>query len=120
MLLIVDSIFPLAKRILIVTKVPRTNVPLPVKGYEGVIPIAAINNRYVGVNEKLEKMYERASYSSFGDCVALFAPGAIQFSKDSLEDVMYSDYGTSFASPIVAGVAATLMSEDSETQYNFE
>lgn len=88
--------------------------------YEGVIPIAAINNRYVGVNEKLEKMYERASYSSFGDCVALFAPGAIQFSKDSLEDVMYSDYGTSFASPIVAGVAATLMSEDLETQYNFE
>ncbi|ORX80881.1 hypothetical protein BCR32DRAFT_268641 [Anaeromyces robustus] len=88
--------------------------------YEGVIPIAAINNRHVGPSDKIEVMYERANYSSYGECVAFFAPGTIRVTKYPSDDIIYTESGTSFASPIAAGIAATIMSENSDTIFNYE
>ncbi|KAI1333188.1 serine protease [Xylariaceae sp. FL0255] len=53
----------------------------------------------------------RASFSNFGRCVALFAPGCNIVSSWNLNSESYEVLsGTSMASPHVAGVAAYLMS----------
>eukprot|EP00833_Pecoramyces_ruminatium_P010602 jgi/Orpsp1_1/1184634/evm.model.c7180000090319.1 len=85
----------------------------------GVIPVAAINNRGIKDPSNMEEVYERAVYSSYGECVLLFAPGTIRVSDSSSNEVLRTDSGTSYASPIVTGVAATLMAENPNIQYTF-
>lgn len=51
----------------------------------------------------------RASFSNFGTCVDVFAPG-VSISSDALAGGFVSMSGTSMASPHVAGVVAVLLS----------
>jgi len=82
----------------------------------GVIHIGAINNRYFYEHYNMEKMYEKADYSSYGECVDLFAPGTIRLLNNRMVEVS----GTSYASPVAAGVASTIMSENLNKTFNFE
>ncbi|OUM60095.1 hypothetical protein PIROE2DRAFT_14221 [Piromyces sp. E2] len=65
------------------------------------------------------KNYARANYSNYGKKVDIYAPFSTTVSlmyKDITIDLVSS--GTSFSCPIVAGVAATIMSEHPEIKFN--
>merc|ERR1719512_518837 len=55
----------------------------------------------------------RASWSNFGECNAIFAPGVSTLSASSSSDTgSRTMSGTSMAAPLVAGVSALLLEED--------
>ncbi|OUM61791.1 carbohydrate-binding module family 18 protein [Piromyces sp. E2] len=82
----------------------------------GVIRVAATNNEYFSEFQNMENLYSKAEYSSYGECVDLFAPGTVRL-MDKI-DIKMS--GTSFASPIAAGVSSTIMSENPHIKFNYE
>ncbi|ORX79051.1 subtilisin-like protein [Anaeromyces robustus] len=93
-------------------------------GYDDVITVGATEGT---VNKDINNGYTFASYSNYGKCVDIFAPGEVSF--PSINSYYYFkkggvkynyDSGTSFASPLVAGVAATIMSEHREIRYNYD
>eukprot|EP00833_Pecoramyces_ruminatium_P007544 jgi/Orpsp1_1/1181576/evm.model.c7180000077768.1 len=86
---------------------------------EGVIKIGALNNRKLSEYGNMETMYEIASYSNYGFCVDLFSPGTVRITNKKNEIIMTTS-GTSFASPFVAGLAATIMAEESDVKYDFK
>ena len=87
--------------------------------YPGIISIGAINNDDVAVYGDMELMYEN-TYSNYGECVDFFAPGTVRVIDPITKNEKFMDHGTSFASPIVAGLAATIMSDDFNTKYIYE
>jgi len=72
------------------------------------------NNKFV-----LSKNYRRAHFSNYGKKVDIYAPGFVKaFYKNGIDEIWEGNwYGTSFSSPIVAGVAATIMSENPNKKY---
>ncbi|OUM63567.1 carbohydrate-binding module family 18 protein [Piromyces sp. E2] len=83
----------------------------------GVFHIGAINNENIDKEiYNIEKMYEKADYTSYGECIDLFAPGTLRLQNDKSEEPT----GTSISTPIVAGVCSTIMSENLDIKYNFE
>jgi len=72
--------------------------------------------------DMLTKYYRRASYSNYGKNVNLYAPGAVKvnyYDENGREQEEYGE-GTSFSSPIVAGIVATIMSEFPYYNFNTE
>jgi serine protease len=62
----------------------------------------------VGASNSLD---ERASYSNFGSCVDLFAPGSsLRSAWFTTDTATFLASGTSMASPVTAGAAALLLS----------
>lgn len=53
-----------------------------------------------------------AIYSNYGDCVKIYTHGGVVCGWDVVSGAFATTQGTSFASPLVAGVAAALFSED--------
>jgi len=72
------------------------------------------DNKYV-----LSKSYRRAHFSNYGKKVDIYGPGFVKVhyrvEKDLVQQGNWA--GTSFSSPIVAGVAATIMSEKPNKNY---
>ncbi|KAL6613017.1 subtilisin-like protein [Neocallimastix californiae] len=85
---------------------------------EGVIPIGAISDNYI-YDLGMEDVYEPAVYTSYGECVTLFAPGTIRVSREGNNEIIEMVSGTSFSSAITAGVVATIMSENSNIDYTY-
>jgi len=93
-------------------------------GYDNVITVGAtFNDEY-----SLTEAYTAAYYSNYGNCIDLQGPGYVRsadFSKcDESSSSMCKKYGyvegTSFSSPIVSGMAAVIMSENSGTKFNYK
>ncbi|ORX88217.1 subtilisin-like protein, partial [Anaeromyces robustus] len=85
-------------------------------GYRKAITVGAVNTELNG------KGYVKASYSDYGDCIDIYAPGDVTFAntRDSSDDDFSIETGTSCATPLVAGVAATIMSEHTEIEFDNE
>jgi len=66
--------------------------------------------------------YRKANYSNFGNIVDIYAPGFADFYiKDDQDNIIYGiDSGTSVASPIVAGIVATILREHQEIKFTSE
>jgi len=67
----------------------------------------------------VSKSYSRAHFSNYGKKVDIYAPGYVKALFIDQNDVKQemNKSGTSFSSPIVAGVAATIMSERPYIKY---
>jgi len=74
-------------------------------------------NNYRGM---ATKNYRIAHFSNFGEYVDIYAPGFVGVKYNHLKEGDSSGpaSGTSFSAPIVAGVAATIMSEFPEKKFN--
>jgi len=94
-------------------------------GYADVISVGGIDNyyKYIIFN-KFSNIYRPAYYSNYGSCVDIFAPAFamlayISDKKTNEKQKGFSyEEGTSFSTPIVSGVAATLISEHPEITFN--
>eukprot|EP00833_Pecoramyces_ruminatium_P015252 jgi/Orpsp1_1/1189284/evm.model.d7180000070872.1 len=87
-------------------------------GYENVITVGATEN-YLYNN--ILNGYRAASYSNFGGCVDIYGPGEVICANTNFGIDSYFDFhGTSCATPIVAGVVATIMSEHPNVKYTYE
>jgi len=92
-------------------------------GFNSTIKVAATNT--ILNEDSIEKAYVRASYSNFGPCVDIYAPGQTLYPLDTGRYELYGNRynttsGTSLSAPITAGVIATLMSEHPEIEYTSE
>jgi len=88
--------------------------------YPGVISVGAINNEINETFGNMELMYERANYTNYGNCVEFFAPGTVKITDYPSNKIKIYDIGTSYSSPIVAGVAATIMSDNPNEKFNYK
>ncbi|ORY57963.1 subtilisin-like protein [Neocallimastix californiae] len=78
-----------------------------------------INNLF---KEKImdPRNYRKAAFSNYGKVVDIHAPGYVELEYRDVdgEDIKEIGMGTSFSSPIVAGVAATIMSENPNIKFD--
>jgi len=73
------------------------------------------------VNKTIDtSFYEAASFSNYGKKVDIYAPAFvnIEYQDQFGEDIADYDVGASYSSPIVVGVAATVMSENPKKKFN--
>ncbi|ORX78493.1 hypothetical protein BCR32DRAFT_270056 [Anaeromyces robustus] len=89
-------------------------------GYRKAIAVGSASTNYGSVG------YTKEEFSNYGDCVDIFAPGDVVMASfyygtiDSKEEYSIHESGTSFSSPIAAGVAASIMSENPEYEFDNE
>eukprot|EP00833_Pecoramyces_ruminatium_P001036 jgi/Orpsp1_1/1175068/evm.model.c7180000052517.1 len=71
-------------------------------------------------NNMNSEYYRPALFSNFGKKVDIYAPGFVfaEYKDINGEDTEEIGAGTSFSSPLVAGVAATIMSEHPDIKFN--
>ncbi|ORX84831.1 subtilisin-like protein [Anaeromyces robustus] len=88
--------------------------------YSEVICVGAIGNPDSYYVKMTSKIYQKASWSNYGDKVDIYAPGNAYVNYKYGEEAEFrnSVSGTSFSSPIVAGVAACIMSENQGQKFN--
>jgi len=92
-------------------------------GFNTTIKVAATEN--ITSENGIKKAYMRSSYTNYGACVDVYAPGQIIYPVNNGKYELYGNryninFGTSFASPLTAGVIATLMSEHPEIKFTYE
>ncbi|ORX80524.1 subtilisin-like protein [Anaeromyces robustus] len=79
----------------------------PLSKYDSTIVVGATNSNII--NNKYIKSY----YSNYGKCVDIHAPGSVVIPLIDSQSVSYKEIdGTSFSTPIVAGVAATIITNE--------
>jgi len=63
--------------------------------------------------------YVLASFSNYGNVVDIYAPGHVKvyYQDENRNNTQIYATGTSYSTPIVAGVAATIMSEETSTHF---
>ncbi|OUM60093.1 hypothetical protein PIROE2DRAFT_14218 [Piromyces sp. E2] len=97
--------------------------------FKNVICVGAVDT--YGFNEELvfpenptkimkTQYYRKADFSNYGNRIDIFAPGfsVVEYKNEKKINVQEITVGTSFSSPIVAGIVATLMSENSDIKFN--
>lgn len=89
-------------------------------GFKDVISVGAINNKSLKVNNTMESVYKYANYSNYGRCVFIYAPGTVRITNYPSDEGLIKKSGTSFSSPMVAGLAATIMADQSEINFDTE
>ena len=89
-------------------------------GSKGAITVGYTDNNIITPNNKIEDLYKKRSNSNYGPCIDIHAPGTVRITKEFKEGGVISETGSSMASPLVAGVAAIIMSENPEKEYTFE
>ena len=77
----------------------------------------AADPNVIGVGALAEDSWELASYSNFGENVDLVAPGTVYTTKKNGEYGIMN--GTSFASPIVAGILALLSNKEGYSTFEY-
>ncbi|ORX77643.1 subtilisin-like protein [Anaeromyces robustus] len=85
-------------------------------GYRKAITVGAVSSTIYGDG------YYKFENTNFGECVDIFGPGDVTFPyiiDDIMDETDYTE-DVSSAAPIVAGVAATIMSEHPEIEYDNE
>ncbi|ORX80249.1 subtilisin-like protein [Anaeromyces robustus] len=92
--------------------------------YDNVIVVGVTENTY---QRNIKDTYNFSFYSNFGNCVDIHAPGeAFIPSKENVYNININGNsveiaaGSSVATPIVVGVAATIMSEHPEIKFTYE
>jgi subtilisin family serine protease len=101
--------------------------------FNDVICVGAIDNvgvngieyptwQMVNVNEMKTENYVVTDYSNYGSRVDIYAPGYVRIEYKTKENKLMGgiDAGTSFSTPIVAGIAATIMSEHPKKKFTTE
>ncbi|ORX88226.1 subtilisin-like protein [Anaeromyces robustus] len=87
-------------------------------GYRKAIAVGATETDQNGHGQKI------ASYSNYGECVDIFAPGGVTYpvidEEEGSTDGFGYQQGTSCSSPLVVGIAASIMSEHPEIKFNNE
>jgi len=92
------------------------NPPLFPCNFEQVICVGATDNP-IKINEEIDMSsnnYRLSNYTNYGDVVDIYAPGYFEVSYQNLNYININDiviWGTSGSAPLVAGVAASIMSE---------
>ncbi|OUM63973.1 hypothetical protein PIROE2DRAFT_9356 [Piromyces sp. E2] len=99
--------------------------------FKNVICVGAIDN--YGLNEKelydipevkvmKTKYYRKAQYCNIGKSIDIFAPGCVvsEFKNKNGKNIKYTNLGTSFSTPIVSGVIACFISENSHIDFDCE
>jgi len=94
-------------------------------GYIDVISVGGINNDDEDHEfDKNSNIYSPAWFSNYGSCIDFYAPSYAYLATisgeqtDEKEKGVVYQKGTSFSSPIVAGIAATLISEHPNITFN--
>jgi len=84
--------------------------------YNTTICVGGIDSRK---NIAVEEVYKKSSFSNFGEYVDIYGPSFVdtEFINANGEIDNVNSSGTSFASPLTAGVIATIMSEHPETKF---
>eukprot|EP00833_Pecoramyces_ruminatium_P008799 jgi/Orpsp1_1/1182831/evm.model.c7180000082832.1 len=82
-------------------------------GYGIAITVGAVNSTISNDG------YRKANYSNYGKCVDIFAPGNVLVADPSTGKNAYKETGgTSSSTPVVAGIAALLLAENTEKPKN--
>lgn len=86
--------------------------------FDNIIAVGGINNNIMEKNNTIIS-YEKAPKSNFGKDVDIYAPYYASVSYTIKDRASYSSKagGTSFSAPIVAGVAALVMSENPSVKF---
>jgi len=81
-------------------------------GFENVITVGAAT--CMGLD------YTRTPFSNYGECVDIHAPESAMYASMKSDLRFQFSIGTSVSAPIVAGVAATILSEYSEVEFDYK
>ena len=125
---ILDLIAEISKKAVVVVSAGNKNEKLTYsssthKMYcysKNVICVGGIDNFATSMDEMRNDNYRKAPNSNYGECVDIYAPykAKVLYNDRDFKTFISKISGTSISSPIVAGVAATIMSEQPNTNYN--
>ncbi|ORX75607.1 subtilisin-like protein [Anaeromyces robustus] len=95
--------------------VPETNDNFYIyAGFKNIITVGATGDTMA---ESLNFAYDVAYYSNYGKCVDIHAPGYVTYGSIDNSSSYDTVYGTSCSTPLVAGVAALIMSEHPDIKF---
>jgi len=83
------------------------------KSNEAYENLMSLGRELVKSRDMSSKNNRTAFFSNYGNAVDIYAPGFVNFNirdNDGKEHIDFN-YGTSFSSPIVGGITASIMSE---------
>jgi len=98
--------------------VEKTKIIYPC-AFDNVICTGAIENSFYALNTMNPYNYFKANWSNYGKEVNIYGPGYVRvaYANDKNDYIVEIRSGTSYSSPVLTGVAATIMSEHPEIKF---